>query len=341
MAQLVQLLLGLAFCASVGHAQNDPKSPFDAQADAEYLHKALNSNQQQSYQSNITSILSRRRLQQRLQIAEKYKSSFGKNLADDVTNYAENCLFCSSFRRMGELMFSPLPVQYSHHLSKAMVGLGTTESVLTEILCGSQNAMIRNITQAYAERYDGRSLLADLEDDTSGNLRSLLVLLMQANRSESNVTVYQDVTNDWLALYNNGDINWRKNSSRLNEVLARRDNQQIRWTFDELAQKTGKDFKEIFNEQFNFGTKNGYITCVRVIQEPEEYFADVLNDAINGLGTSEDDLVRVILTRSDMDDLDIISQVYKRKYGRRVVDDFKGNTGSTYKKMLIAFFEDI
>ncbi|XP_065340596.1 annexin A13-like [Cloeon dipterum] len=344
MARLVLLLLSLVLCASIGHAQNDPKPkptvfpgyPFDAEADADNLHEAMNS-QQQSNPLAIESILSRRSLQQRLTIAEKYKLSYGKNLESDITKYAESCLTCFSFGRMGELMFSPLPVQYSHHLSKAMVGPGTTESVLTEILCGNKNNMIRNITQAYAERYDGKSLLADLEGETSGDLKSLLVLLMQANRTGPHLVNAQAVKDDVLALYNNGEINWREDSSRLNEVLARRSVQHIRWVLQGLSRKTGKNIKENVDEQFYFGNKKGYLACVRMIQEPEEYFADVLNDAINGLGTSEDALIRVILTRSEID-LGTISEKYEQKYGRSVIDDIKGDTGGFYKNMLLAFF---
>ncbi|XP_065340598.1 annexin B9-like [Cloeon dipterum] len=344
MVQLVLLLLGLALCASVGHAQNDlkpkptvfPASPFDAQADAEYLHEAMNTNK-----SAIEPILSRRSLKQRLQIAEKYKLSFDENLADAVIKYAKNCLICTSFGQMSELMFSPLPVQYSHYLSKAMVGPGTTESVLTEILCGNKNNMIRNITQAYAERYDGKSLLADLEGETSGDLKSLLVLLMQANRTESHVVDAQAVTDDVLALYKNTDINWREDSCRLNEVLALRSFPHVRRVFHELSRKTGKTITDIVDEQFYFSNKKGYVACVRVIQEPEEYFANVLNDAIKDLGTNDDALIRVTLTRSEID-LETISEKYEQKYGDSVIDDIKGDTDGTYRDMLISFFgEDV
>jgi len=49
-------------------------------------------------------------------------------------------------------MVTPLPVQYSKFLKDAMEGPGTTEAELTEILCGNDNAMIRDIVQSYTER---------------------------------------------------------------------------------------------------------------------------------------------------------------------------------------------
>lgn len=48
-------------------------------------------------------------------------------------------------------MVTPLPVQYSKFLKDAMEGPGTTEAELTEILCGNDNAMIRDIVQSYTE----------------------------------------------------------------------------------------------------------------------------------------------------------------------------------------------
>jgi len=48
-------------------------------------------------------------------------------------------------------MVTPLPIQYSKFLKDAMEGPGTTEAELTEIMCGNDNAMIRDIVQSYTE----------------------------------------------------------------------------------------------------------------------------------------------------------------------------------------------
>ncbi|CAB3380254.1 Hypothetical predicted protein [Cloeon dipterum] len=344
MARFVLLLLGFSLSVSVCHSQNDtqlkptivPASSFDASTDANVLHEAMDSTQKCN-QTAIGSILSRRSLAQRLDVAEKYKLIFGKDLAHEL--FSSTCRFRGSMHaRMCKAMVTPLPTQYSNFLDLAMFCQKTIESELTEILCGNNNAMIRDIVQAYTDEYK-RSLQADLESETSGGLERLLVLLVQANRNESSQQVdNQKVSDDVLALFNGGKVNWHDDPARLNEVLALRSFPHVRRVFLELSRKTGKDFKGLLEEQFSSGTKDGYVTCVRMIQEAQEYFADVLNQTLEGfLGSGDLTIARVALTRSEID-LGTIKEKYKQKYGRSVMDVIHEDSSGAYKDLLTAFF---
>ena len=61
---------------------------------------------------------------------------------------------------------------------------------------------------------------------------------------------------------------------------------------------------------------------MRVIQDPQKYFAKVLNKAMDGLGTNDKTLVRVALTRSEID-LGNIKEAYQVKYQRSVIKDMQ------------------
>jgi Annexin len=66
---------------------------------------------------------------------------------------------------------------------------------------------------------------------------------------------------DVTALYNGGKINWHEDSTRLNQVLSLRSFPHIRRVFTELARKTGKEVKDLVEEQYSSGTEDGYVAC--------------------------------------------------------------------------------
>jgi hypothetical protein len=68
-------------------------------------------------------------------------------------------------------------------LRRAMKGAGTDECALIEILCTRSNADIKRIKAAYKEEY-GRDLEADINSETSGHFKRVLISSCQGNRQE-------------------------------------------------------------------------------------------------------------------------------------------------------------
>lgn len=68
---------------------------------------------------------------------------------------------------------------------------------------------------------------------------------------------------------------------------------------------------------------------------PEDYFVEVLRDAINRRGTEEDHLTRVVATRAEVDLQTIANEYQKRDsvpLGRAIAKDTRGD----YENMLVA-----
>jgi hypothetical protein len=95
------------------------------------------------------------------------------------------------------------------------------------------------------------------------------------------------------------------------------------------------------------------------------YFAERIHESIAGMGTKDDDLIFLIVSRADVD-LESVKQEYAKMYGKSMADDvavsflwlivllfevnppwgselnvsqcffFQGDTGGDYKKMLLA-----
>jgi len=68
---------------------------------------------------------------------------------------------------------------------------------------------------------------------------------------------------------------------------------------------------------------------------PPEYFATRIRDAIEGAGTKDTNLIRVIVSRCDYD-IGLIKQAYNQLYKRNMITDVQNDTHGDYKKILTA-----
>ena len=74
-------------------------------------------------------------------------------------------------------------------------------------------------------------------------------------------------------------------------------------------------------------------TILEGLQDPAAYFARRLRESVQGVGTNDSRLVRVIVSRCEVD-MPRIKQAYQRLFGRDLVMDVRSDTSGNYKKIL-------
>ncbi|XP_058300209.1 annexin A13 isoform X3 [Hylobates moloch] len=196
---------------------------FDVDRDAKKLNKACKG--MGTNEAAIIEILSGRTSDERQQIKQKYKATYGKELEEVLKSELSG-----NFKKTA-LVLLDRPSEYTaRQLQKAMKGLGTDESVLIEVLCTRTNKEIIAIKEAYQRLFD-RSLESDVKGDTSGNLKKILVSLLQANRNEGDDMDKDLAGQDAKDLYDAGEGRWGTDELAFNEVLAKRSYKQLRATF--------------------------------------------------------------------------------------------------------------
>jgi len=279
-------------------------------------------------ENTIIKICANRTNSHRLQIAAYYKSAYGKDIIEDLKS-----ALSGNFEDTMVALFTP-PVDYDCQiLRNAMKGLGTDEDTLIEVIATRPNWMIKQITQRYQEMYK-KDLIKEVRSETSGAFKNLLTSLLMGNRSENRNPNEAQCEQDAKELYEGGEKKFGTDSSVFNRIFALRSPAELGVIARNYHKITGHTILKAIDNEFSGDTRKLLNAIVYASLSPSEYFATKVNKAVKGWGTNDKMLIRVLVTRDEID-MPQIKQYYKQLYGKDMLDDIKNDTSGDYKKLLI------
>ncbi|XP_071541336.1 annexin B9-like isoform X3 [Panulirus ornatus] len=315
-----------------------PLHHFDASSDASVLRKAMKGFG--TDEAAIIGVLARRTSDQRQQILLKYQQAYGREEGDDTKKGLTGDLvkdlkseLSGKFEDVIVSLMTPLPLYLAHELHEAMGGIGTNERTLVEILCTRDNASLLAIKNAYYHHYR-KKLEDDLRGDTSGDFRRLLISMCACSRDEKN---YDPALANNLAqqLYKAGEGKMGTDEAEFNRILSSYSYPLLRCVFEEYKKIKGKSFGDALDAELSGDLKIGMKAVYMTIQNRAGFFAKELHDAMAGMGTKDRALIRLVVSRCEID-MGNIKEEYQKMYSKPLEKDIKGDTSGDYKKVLLA-----
>ncbi|NWV40261.1 ANXA6 protein, partial [Grantiella picta] len=299
---------------------------FDANQDAEALYNAMKGFG--SDKEAILDLITSRSNKQRVEICQAYKSLYGKDLIADL-KYE----LTGKFERLIVSLMRPPAYGDAKEIKDAISGIGTDEKCLIEILASRTNKEIHDLAAAYKDAYE-RDLEADIVGDTSGHFKKMLVVLLQGAREEDDVVSEDLVQQDAKDLLEAGELKWGTDEAQFIYILGRRSRQHLRLVFDEYFKIAGKPIERSIRGELSGDFEKLMLAVVKCIRSTAEYFAERLYKAMKGLGTRDNTLIRIMVSRSEIDMLDI-REVFRTKYEKSLYNMIKEDTSGDYKKALL------
>ena len=276
----------------------------------------------------LIKIVANRTNQQRMAIKEAYKTAFGRDLISDLKSELRGKLEDAMVALFTE------PIEYDcDSLKNAMKGVGTDEDSLIEIITSRPNWMLKKIKEKYKEKYK-KDLESAIKSETSGDLERLLVSILQCKRSENNNPNVNECAAQAKELFDAGEAKWGTDSAVFNKIFTGCSPAEIACIAREYHKISGHTILDGINKEFSGNTKKALRSIVYATISPSEYFATRVKDAIKGFGTNDHLLIRVLVTRDEID-MPQIKQYYKQLYGRDMLEAIKGDCSGAYRDLLI------
>jgi len=266
---------------------------------------------------------------QRQETREFYKQSYGQDLIDDLKDELGG-----NFEDAVLALMAPPRVFDARQLRKAMKGAGTDEATLIEIMCARSNDEIAEIKEKYAEEFEGRNLEEDIEGDTSGYFKRLLVSQSTGGREEGDEADYDRAAEDAQQIYDAGEGQFGTDESQMNAILATRSYAQLRATFEKYEEIAGRSIEEAIDSECSGTLQDGFTAIVKFARDPLEFYATRLYKSMKGAGTDDDTLIRLVVGRSEID-LEDIKEVFYGKYEKSLYEFIADDCGGDYKRLLL------
>ncbi|XP_052058325.1 annexin A6-like isoform X8 [Mytilus californianus] len=277
----------------------------------------------------IIEIIPHRSNSQRQTLKKKYKEKYKKDLASELQSE-----LTGDFEEI-ILALMMTPVEYDAYcLHEAMDGMGTTESTLIGIICTRNAKEKQAIKEQYKKAYK-KDLEKDVIGDTSGGFTDLLLELLKGEREQGTSVNQKQAQEDAKKLSGNGkEKKIDLDSKEFLEIMTKRNKAQLRATFDEYKKLMGHDIYQGIANSMSGDAEDAYIGLVTVVEDPVGFYADRLSRAFSGVGTNDSMLIRIVVSRSEID-LAEIKVKYKELSGKTLRSSIESECSGDYKKILL------
>jgi len=280
-------------------------------------------------EEKIINILASRSNRQRQRIAQVFAEELGRNLIDDLKSELGG-----TFENAIVALMTP-PVEFlCKELNKAMEGAGTDDSALIEILCSRGKREIQELVENY-ERMFNRPLVEHICKETSGDYCRLLTLIVTGVRKFPGQVNHSEAAEQAQMLFDAGEGTMGTQEDVFTKILAHESYEQIKIILEEYKNISGKTLEQALKKEFSGSLLDACLAIVECVKSPPVFYAKRIVECTKGMGTDDDTLIRIIVSRSEID-LGSIKKEFEKLYEKTLESLVSKETSGDYKKVLLA-----
>lgn len=265
---------------------------------------------------------------ERQEIQRAYLAMYGKSLEEDLESEVDG-----DFLKGLKALLKPTSVYEAECLEKSMKGLGTNEEIMIELLCTKNGQEIRDLAEAYHKRF-GKNLHEEVSEEENGDLGRIFKSISSGNRDDSTYSDQHLANKEAQELYDAGQGTTGTDEIEFIRIFCSRSFAQLRETFIAYRGIADNDIEKAIKKEFGGHMELALLTIAKSVKNRAAYFAERLHESMEGVGTKESDLIRILACRSEVD-LAQIKNEYQNLYGKSLYDRVKSELGGDFEKLLI------
>ncbi|KAF2316669.1 hypothetical protein GH714_042010 [Hevea brasiliensis] len=249
----------------------------------------------------IVNILAHRAASQRDDIQQEFETLYSYDLKKELSSELHGNL------KKALLLWMQTPMERDiTTLRQALTGhIPHPElKIATEIICSRTSSQIRQIKQAYTSTYD-TYLEIDVEAYASGNHKQLMLAYLSTTRYEGPEIDRVLVENDAKAMHKSGEKKFGMDERVLIQIFSERSKAHLVALDSAYHKMYGRELRK------------------------------VLRKAMKGLGTKDTTLIRVVVTRAEVD-MQQIKEEYQKLYKKPLIDAVRLETLGHYRTFLLS-----
>ena len=279
-------------------------------------------------EGTIIKIIANRTQKQRVLIKESFQRQFSRDLIKDLKSELNGKLEDAILNLFKD------PIEYDcEQLKKSMKGAGTDEDSLIEIICSRPKPILQKIKEVYKTHIKS-DLEANIKSDVKGNLQTILLSLISGERSDNMYPNPDLMKNKAKELYDAGEAKKGNDVDVFIKIFTELSPWEIVAVNKEYINLTGHSLIDGVDKEFKGDIKKSLKAIIYAIVNPSEYFATRVKDAIKGFGTNDNLLMRIIISRDEID-MPQIKEAYLKLYGKDMVKDIKSDISGDYQKLMV------
>ncbi|KAL4591298.1 hypothetical protein LXL04_004256 [Taraxacum kok-saghyz] len=303
-----------------------PPTPVSPHDDAVRLYKAFKGFGCDT--ATVISILAHRDATQRSHIRHEYRTMYSddilKRLSSELSGKLETAVLLWMHDPAGRDA-----IILKQALTKGFINL----EAVTEVICSRTSSQLQTLKQIYHSTF-GTYLEHDIKVQATGDHEKILLACISKPRYEGMEVDREMAAKDAKALYKAGEKKLGTDEEVFVEIFSERSRAHLVAINSFYHDMYGKSLKKAIKSETSGLFELALLTILQCAENPAKYFAKVLYKSMKGLGTNDTTLIRVIVTRTEID-MQYIKTEYHKKYKKSLNDAVKSETSGHYQTFLL------